>query len=195
MKKLLAAALILGFIGATQAEAQEIATGKSRWRMVRAMCTTGPCDPFLNFSSGAYQLNRLRQPKPLSKRKIGKVRLRGVTPPPNALEAEMTARFLWDTVDPDGDCPNLGDDVVQTLATSSMACNSNGFSATCAGELLTPIGLIDPRCTDVNLILQNINLEVYEFAGVGVDEKRLSVPGIALVGRLPDCSSGGSGCP
>lgn len=179
------------------AQAQEVATSSTRWRMVRAFCTTGPCAPTLNFDSGAALLRRIKQPKPLSKRKIGRIRVNGVTAPvlPGALEARMNARFVWDTVDPDGDCPDLGGDSTEVLATSSMFCKPSGLGVTCGGDLLAPVGLFDPRCTDVRLTLLNINVEVYEFGQVGVPTSLVAVPGMGILGRSPDCSSGGSGCP
>lgn len=200
MRKLLGAgiafaACTLGFSFSVQA--QESATASTRVRMVRAFCTTGPCAPSLDFSGGSVLLRRIKQPKPLSKRKIGRLQVNGVTAPvlPGALEARMTARFVWDTVDPDGDCPDLGTDSVQVLATSSMFCNPGGLVAKCSGDLLTPVGLFDPRCTDVRLTLLNINTEIYEFGQVGVDSSLIAVPGMGIVGSSPDCSSGGSGCP
>jgi len=186
-----------GLSVAPAAQAQEVATASTRVRMVRAFCTTGPCAPSLNFTSGAALLRRIKQPKPLSKRKIGRLHLNGVTAPllPGALEARMTARFVWDTVDPDGDCPDLGSDSTQVLATSSMFCKPSGLAANCGGDLLAPVGLFDPRCTDVRLTLLDLNVEVYEFGNVGVETSRVAVPGLTIVGRSPDCSSGGSGCP
>jgi len=179
------------------AQAQEVATASTRVRLVRAFCSTGPCAPAINFASGAALLRRIKQPKPLSKRKIGRLHMNGVTAPisPGALEARMTARFVWDTVDPDGDCPDLGSDTNEVLATSSMFCTPSGLGANCGGDLLAPVGLFDPRCTDVRLSMFDINVEVYEFGNVGVDTSKVAVPGINILGASPDCTSGGSGCP
>jgi hypothetical protein len=191
------ALVAIAVLGISAVEAQEVATAKTRVRMVRAFCTTGPCNPAISFSSGGANITRLKQPKPLSKRKIGKIRLRGVqsTPLPNALDAILTARFVYDTVDPDGDCPDLGSDSVQTLATSSMFCRQQIDVATCGGDLLVPLGLFDPRCTDVRVTLLDLDLDVYEFGMVGTDSARVATQGVSIVGREPDCSSGGSGCP
>jgi hypothetical protein len=167
-------------------------------RLVRAFCTTGPCATSLNFASGGALLRRMKQPKPISRRKIGKLYISGLTSTatlPGALEARMTARFVWDTVDPDGDCPDLGADSTELLATSSMFCKASGGFAKCSGDLLAPVGIFDPRCTDVRLTLFNINVEVFEFGNVGVDTSRVAVSGISFLGSSPDCSSGGSGCP
>ena len=185
--------VISGFV----ADAQEVATAKTRVRMVRAFCTTGPCNPGVTFESGSAHINRLKQPKPVSKRKIGRVRLLGVSsaPLPSALEAEVTARMIYDTVDPDGDCPDLGSDSVEILATSSMFCQQKPGNATCGGDLLTPIGFVDPRCTDVRVTMHDLKIEVYEFGMVGTETARVATQGVSLVGKLPDCSSGGSGCP
>lgn len=199
MKILIAAfALAVTFVFASSpAQAQEVASAKARMRMVRAFCTTGPCAPSINFESGGAHINRLKQPKPLAKRKIGRVRLLGVqsSPLPNALDAVLTARFVYDTVDPDSDCPDAGTDTVQTLATSSMFCKQQIDRATCGGDLLVPLGLFDPRCTDVRVTFLDLKVEVYEFGQVGVEASRVATDGISIVGRSPDCSSGGSGCP
>lgn len=200
MRKLLGVAIGLALcavVYAPAASAQEVATASTRVRMVRAFCTTGPCAPGINFASGAALLRRIKQPKPLSKRKIGRLHLHGVDAAvlPGSLEARMTARFVWDTTDPDGDCPDVGTDTNEVLATSSMYCKPNGLVATCGGDLLTPVGLFDPRCTDVRLTLLDLNVEVYEFGQVGVETSLIAVPGLGIVGRSPDCSSGGSGCP
>ncbi len=199
MKKLVGAA-ILGLMGAflvSPADAQEVATQKTRVRFVRAFCSTGPCTPAIDFEFGGGHINRMIFPKPLSKRKIGKLRLRGVmsTPLPSSLEAQVTARFVYDTVDPDGDCPDLGSDVVQVLATSSMFCKQQIDRATCGGDLLTPVGLFDTRCTDVRVTLHDLDFEIYEFGMVGVLTSKIATQGVSVVGKTPDCSSGGFGCP
>ncbi len=200
MKNILTVSLVaaLGFcIWAPSATAQEVATAKTRARMIRAFCTTGPCNPGTNFDSGSALVNRMRQPKPLTKRKIGRIRLHGVrsTPLPSALSAVLTSRLVWDTIDPDGDCPVLGADTSETLATGSLFCTQQGGHATCGGDLLVPLGLLDPRCTDVRLTLHDMKFEVYQFNMVGNDAARIAVDGVSIVPQDIDCSSGGSGCP
>lgn len=191
------AVIAVALCAAAPVSAQEVASPKTRVRMVRAFCSTGPCAPAIDFESGSAHVNRLKQPKPLAKRKIGRVRLLGVqsTPLPNALDAVLTARFVYDTVDPDSDCPDLGSDSVQTLATSSMFCKPQIDRATCGGDLLTPIGLFDPRCTDVRVTFLDPKIEIYRFGMVGDPSALVATDGISIVGRSPDCSSGGSGCP
>jgi len=193
----IAAAVIASWVGISSASAQEYATAKTRVRMVRAYCTTGPCAPSINFESGSGLLNRMIQPKPFSKRKIGRMRLLGVqsTPLPSSLTGVLSARFVWDTVDPDGDCPDLGDDVVQTLATASMFCLHQTDRASCGGDLLVPMGLIDPRCTDVRLNVLDLKFEVYEFNMANVETSRIARDGVAILDQGIDCSSGGAGCP
>lgn len=186
MKRLLCAVFVVGglsCLAAPSVEAQALATAKTRVRMVRAFCTTGPCAPAINFESGSALLNRMKQPKPLSRRKVGRIRMVRVqsTPLPSALSTEVTARFVWDTVDPDGDCPVLGSDSVQTLATASLFCKPQGTHATCGGDLLVPVGLIDPRCTDVRLTLHDIKFDVYQFGQVGVEEARVATDGISVL--------------
>ncbi len=195
LKASVAVAFVLSAVSTVQA--QEVATAKTRVRLIRAFCTTGPCNPNITFESGSSNIVRMKQPKPLTKRKIGHIRLLGVqsTPLPSALEGVLTARFVYDTVDPDGDCPDLGTDSVMTLATSSLFCKQQTDRATCGGDLLVPIGLFDTRCTDVRVTLLDLDLDVYEFGMVGTDTARVATQGISIVGREPDCSSGGSGCP
>ena len=198
--KMVCRAAILGLFGvvlSVPAMAQEVATQKTRVRFVRAFCGAGLCAPGYDFEFGGGHINRLIFPKALSKRKIGKLRLRGVmsAPLPSSLEAQVTARFIYDTIDPDGDCPDLGTDTVQVLATSSMFCNQQVDRATCGGDLLTPVGLIDPRCTDVRLTIHDIDFEIFEFGMVGVATSKLATQGVSVIGSAPDCSSGGFGCP
>ncbi len=205
MKRTLLGALAVSGICALAidgAAAQEVATAKTRVRMVQAYCTTGPCDTNFTFQSGSALVNRLKQPKPYSKRKIGRVRILGLEATtasvilPAALEAELQVRMIYDTVDPDGDCPDLGSDTVETLATSSMSCKPNSSGrATCGGDLLVPLGLFDARCTDVRVFMHDFDIDVYEFGGVGVDTARVATQGLSVFGVEPDCSSGGSGCP
>jgi len=196
------AAVVVAWMGLTPVHAQEVATAKSRVRMVRAFCTTGPCDAGFTFQSGSAHINRMKQPKPISKRKLGKIRILGLEATtasvalPSSLEAVVTARFLYDTVDPDGDCPNLGSDSVERLATSSMFCRANvDGRATCGGDLLLPLGTFDTRCTDVRVTMHDLDIEVFEFGMVGTDSAKIATQGISLIASEPDCSSGGSGCP
>ncbi len=199
MMTILRASVAVAFVlsAVSTLRAQEVATSTMRVRMVRAFCTTGPCNPNIDFQSGGANIKKMKQPKPLAKRKIGQIRMLGVqsTPLPSSLEARVTARFVYDTVDPDGDCPVLGSDSLQTLATSSMFCKPSGGRATCGGDLLVPIGLFDPRCTDVRVTLLDIDVEVFEFGMVGIDTSKVATQGISIIGREPDCSSGGAGCP
>jgi hypothetical protein len=194
---IIAATAIALSVGMTGAHAQELATANTRVRMVRAFCTTGPCVPGVNFEHGAAQLKRMIQPKPFARRKIGRLRLLGVqsSPLPSSLTGAVTARFVWDTVDPDGDCPELGADVVQTLATTSMFCSQQVGQASCGGDLLVPLGLFDPRCTDVRLTLHDLRFEVFEFGMLDVDASRIARDGISIPAQGTDCSSGGPGCP
>jgi hypothetical protein len=60
---------------------------------------------------------------------------------------------------------------------------------------LVPLGLFDPRCTDVRVTVLDLKVEAYEFGMVGTEASRVATQGISIVGRAPDCSSGGSGCP
>src|SRR5260221_9698498 len=76
MRKLLGAALALALlVGAHAASAQTRNTATSRLRMVRAYCTTGPCDQFFTFQSGSALIRRAKQPRLVTNRKFGKVRI------------------------------------------------------------------------------------------------------------------------
>jgi hypothetical protein len=55
--------------------------------------------------------------------------------------------------------------------------------------------LDDPDCTDVQLYISEVVVEVYEDGGVGVDAQKIAQNGALVVGKTPDCDSGGSGCP
>ncbi len=201
MRKLLAAVallLVAGLSGA--AEAQINGTASSRVRFARAMCTTGPCNPSFNFRSGSAQVKRARQPKPITNRKFGRMRLDGVTssgpPLPASLDGVVSGRVIYD-VDPDTDCALASTESTQVIGTSSMTCQPSGLGAVkCRGDLVFVAGFLDdPNCTDVQVYVQDLSMEVYEDGGVGVDGSRLAQNGALVLGNTPDCNSGGAGCP
>lgn len=181
--------------------AQTKGTATSRLRMARAMCTTGPCNPFFNFRAGSSQFKRLKQPKPLSRREIGKMRLDGLFSSgpalPASLDGVVTARLNYDAADPDADCAAAGSDTVQVIATSSLSCRQKGVTtASCRGDIVLSNGVLDdPDCTDVQLFITDVVVEVFEDGGVGDDTKKIAQNGALVVGKTPDCNSGGAGCP
>lgn len=201
MAKLLAAVVLLLAVGlADSSQAQTKGTATSRMRFVRAMCTTGPCDPSFNFRAGSVQIKRAKQPKPLTNRKFGRMRLDGVTsvgpPLPASLDGVLTGRVVYDT-DPDTDCSVAGTESTQVIGTSSLTCTPGGVGAVkCRGDLVFSAGVLDdPSCTDVQVYVQDLVAEVYEDGAVGVDANRVAQGGALVLGRTPDCNSGGPGCP
>ncbi len=196
-----AAAVLLVFSWAEPTFAQEKGTATSRLRMARAMCTTGPCNPSFNFRSGSAQFKRLKQPKPMTDREIGRLRLDGVSSSgpalPASLDGVVTARVNYDTTDPDSDCASVGSDTTQVIATSSLSCRQKGaFAVSCRGDMVLANGVLDdPDCTDVQLFISEVVVEVYEDGGVGDDVQKIAQNGALVVGKTPDCDSGGSGCP
>lgn len=201
MRKLAVAAALafaLGFVGAV--EAQTKGTASSRVRFARAMCTTGPCNPSFNFRGGSAQLKRTKQPKPLVNRKFGRMRLDGVTssgpPLPASLDGVLTGRVIFGS-DPDTDCAAAGTDMTLPIGTSSMSCSPGGVGAVkCRGDLVFLSGILDdPNCTDVQVYMQDLVVEIYEDNQVGVETSRIAESGAVILGRTPDCNSGGAGCP
>ncbi len=203
MAKLLgvAAAVLMLFCAVDPVAAQTKGTASSRLRMARAICTTGPCNPSFNFRSGSAKFGRLKQPKPMTDREIGKLRLEGVftsgPPLPASLDGVVTARVNYDGTDPDGDCAATGSDSTVVIATSSLSCNQGGPTTTsCRGDIVLASGILDdPNCTDVQLFVTDVLVEVYEDGFAGVDTKRIAQNGALVTGKTPDCNSGGSGCP
>lgn len=203
MRKILS--LLLGAVvvlAAQSSYAQGKGTATARLRMARAMCATGPCNPLFNFRAGSAQFKRLKQPKPLTRRSVGRIRLDGVTRTspgglPTLLDGVVTARVNFDPIDPDGDCAAVGSDTTQVIATSSMSCSQKGAAAvSCRGDIVLSAGTLDdPDCTDVQQYFSDVVVEVYEDGGTGDDTKKIARNGILMTGKTPDCESGGAGCP
>ncbi len=189
------------FMLAEPATAQIKGTPASRYRMARAMCTTGACNPFYNFKGGSALFKKIKQPKPLTRREIGRLRVDGVSSNgpalPTSLDGVVTARVNYGPVDPDADCAGIGTDVTQVVATSSMFCTQKSATSTsCRGEIVLVPGVLDDiNCTDTQLYMSEILVEVFEDGGVGNDAKKIAQNGILATGKSPDCDSGGSGCP
>jgi len=190
--------LALGLAGVT--EAQTKGTAVSRLRFARAICTTGPCNASFNFRAGSIQVKRAKQPRPLTDRKFGRMRIDGLTstgpPLPASLDGVVTGRLIYDT-DPDTDCAAAGSDTLQVIGTSSLSCQAGGLGAVkCRGDIVFNAGVLDdPNCTDVQVYAQDLVFDVYEDGGVGVDTSRIARGGALVLGTTPDCNSGGSGCP
>jgi hypothetical protein len=57
------------------------------------------------------------------------------------------------------------------------------------------INFTAPACSDVTQVIQDLSVEVYEGGFVGVPEHLIAVFGMNILGKSPDCASGGAGCP
>jgi len=200
MKTLLAAGVTAAaLLAVTAAEAQTRNTATSRLRMAQAYCTTGPCDPFFTFQGGATLIKRAKQPKLVSNRKLGNIRINalqrlGGPAIPPFLEAQLSGTTFYGQ-DLNAVCPLANTVVSGPFATSTMTCTVGAAGdANCKGNLFF-IDFTAPECSDVSQSIQNLQIEVYEGGFVGVPERRIATAGINILGKTPDCASGGAGCP
>jgi hypothetical protein len=202
MKHLLGLAVVLVMLFSVEAVyGQTRNTSSNRERLVRAYCTTGPCDPFFTFQGGQVLLKRVKQPKLVSNRKLGKVRINslqrvGSGPAiPSYLEAQLSGTTFYGADVGPSNCPLANTIVSGPIATSTMSCVVGAAGdAGCSGNLFF-IDFTPAACSDVSQVIQNLDLEVYEGTFVGTPERRIAVAGINILGKSPDCASGGSGCP
>lgn len=167
-------------------------------RLVPDLCGALPCNVSgINFSGGEAHLRKLRQADLVFSSKVGNVALHGVIPPPSGLQAQVTATLSYGA-DPNGDCPEANSQVtVSPWATSTLTCNPPPFSfyAPCRGDLYVS-ATTTPQCADVDVIVENITVEVYESGFVGDPTRRVGRDGLARGAQSPDCNSGGpGGCP
>jgi hypothetical protein len=186
------------FLVAYEAEAQQTGTTASRIRLVQAQCTTGPCTPGFAFKRGDVNLRRVKNPKPVGDRRFGKVSIGsldvGLGVFPTTMEAQISGRRVWGT-DPDGDCPQANSESTGLFGTSLMTCTLAAFNlGRCRGDLFFTT-LLDPRCSDVRQTFQDIQVGVYEAGFAGDPTHLIATAGVAILGKMPDCNSGGSGCP
>jgi hypothetical protein len=200
MRTLVGAAVIAGVLGIVgSAEAQTRNTATSRFRMAQAYCTTGPCDPWYTFQGGATLIKRVKQPKLVSNRKLGNIRINalqrlGGPPIPPFLEAQVSGTIFYGQ-DQNAVCPLANTVVSGPFATSTMICTVGASGdANCKGNLFFT-DFTDPQCSDVSENIQNLQIYVYEGGFVGVPERRIATAGINILGKTPDCASGGAGCP
>lgn len=200
MKTLLAAGVTAAaLLAVTAAEAQTRNTATSRLRMAQAYCTTGPCDPFFTFQGGATLIKRAKQPKLVSNRKLGNIRINalqrlGGPAIPPFLEAQLSGTTFYGQ-DLNAVCPLANTVVSGPFATSTMTCTVGAAGdANCKGNLFF-IDFTAPECSDVSQSIQDLQIEVYEGGFVGVPERRIATAGINILGKTPDCASGGAGCP
>jgi hypothetical protein len=194
-----AAAFVIALTSVVAVEAQTRNTATSRLRMVRAHCTTGPCNPFFTFQGGATLLKRAKQPKLVSNRKLGNVRINslqrlgGPTIPP-FLDARLSGTIFYGQ-DANAACALANTVVSGPFATSTMTCTvGSAGDANCKGNLFFT-DFTDPECSDVSQAIQNLQIEIYEGGFVGTPERLIGVAGMNILGKSPDCASGGAGCP
>lgn len=200
MKRILAVGIAAAaLLAVSSADAQTRNTATSRMRMARAYCTTGPCNPFFTFQGGATLIKRVKQPKLVSNRKLGNIRINalqrlgGPTIPP-FLDARISGTVFYGQ-DSNAACPLANTVVSGPFATSTMTCTVGAAGdANCKGNLFF-INFTAPACSDVSQNIQDLEIEVYEGGGVGVPEKLIGVAGMNILGKNPDCASGGAGCP
>lgn len=200
MRKLLGIAVVIALTSsASVAFAQTRNTATHRVRLVRAHCTTGPCDPFFTFRNGSTLIKRGKQPRLVTNRKIGKIRLNSVQslggpPVPLALEARLSGTIFYG--DDTGAACGLANTVVSgPFATSTLICTFGPTGdANCAGSIFF-INFTAPQCSDVSQVIQDLDIEVFEGGFVGDPTRKLATGGMNILGRSPDCASGGTGCP
>ena len=200
MRALLATGLAVGaLLAVTAAEAQTRNTATSRFRMAQAYCTTGPCDPWYTFQGGATLIKRAKQPKLVSNRKLGNIRVNalqrlGAPPIPAFLEARLSGTIHYGQ-DLNAICVLANSVVSGPFATSTMTCAVGAAGdANCKGNLFF-IDFTNPECSDVSQNIQDLEIEVFEGGFVGVPERKIATAGINILGKSPDCASGGAGCP
>ena len=108
--------------------------------MVRAYCTTGPCDPFYTFAGGSTLIRRVKQPKPVTNRKFGKIRINslqalGPPPLPTTLDVEVSGTIFYGS-DLNAVCPLANTVVTGPFGTSTMNCVPGAAGdANCSGNL------------------------------------------------------------
>ena len=205
MKRLLLTAVAVTVFGVVSAEAQIKNTTAARLRLVRAQCTTGPCAPQFDFKRGDVQLRTVKNPKPVGDRRFGRLSIigldSGLNPLPNTLDVQISGRQTF-ADDPDNDCAVENTVVNGVFGTSSANCNVSAFGlGRCRGDLfflavppfVSPF--LAPQCSDVRRTIEDILVEVYEGGFAGDPTRLIATVGMAVLGKSPECDSGGSGCP
>ena len=189
---------------ATATFAQTRGTTGQRQGLVQAQCPVlgvpQPCDPGTIFGRGTFRIKRLKQPKLLFNQGVGRIRMLNVSPPqPFGLDAKVSGLVSFGN-DPDSDCPLANTQtLVDPLFTATMTCVTvtSGLASNCKGLLQypNPSAIPPATCTDVTFIVENVQAEVYEDGSVGDPSALVARNGITVLGRSPDCNSGGTNCP
>jgi hypothetical protein len=183
-------------IGVSDAFAQSRNTARSKFRLVRAQCTTGPCYPTLSFRRGQGKFVTPKEPKFVTSRFIGKITISGLTTVTiGQLEVELEGRRIYGA-DPDSDCALANTETTGVFGSSTMTCRSNLFAneSGCRGKLFVD-SLQPPECSDVSVHYEDVRVNVYQGGFAGVQSRLIATDGILTLGRFPDCNSGGNGCP
>jgi hypothetical protein len=198
MRRFLAvAAAVFVLVFLQTAEAQMKPTSTARIRLVHAQCTTGPCVSAFDFARGDVQIRRVKMPKPVNDRRFGRIKISGLDAGlgtfPSGLEARISGRRIFGS-DPDGDCPMANTETTGDFGFSNLECKLSAFNVgRCLGTLVFN-GLLPPQCSDVRQTIQDLNVSVYLQGMVGNPAGLLATLGVGVVGKVPDCDSGGSGC-
>lgn len=197
MTKLLSVvAVLVLLLSVHDASAQSRNTASSGFRLVRAQCTTGPCYPTISFRRGQGKFITPRQPKAATSRFIGKIKISGLTTVTiGQLDVELEGRRIFGD-DPDSDCALANTETVGVFGSSTMTCRANIFAneSGCRGKLFVD-NLTPQECTDVNVHLEDMRVNVYQGGFAGVQSRLIATNGLLTLGRFPDCNSGGIGCP
>lgn len=197
MQKVLSvvAAMVL-LLSVHAASAQSRNTGSSKFRLVQAQCTTGPCHPTLSFRGGQGKFITPKEPKAVTSRLLGKISMGGLTSVSvSTLDVEIEGSRLYGD-DPDSDCPLANTKTTGVFASSTMSCRANVFTneSGCRGKLFVD-DLVAPQCSDVSIHTEDIRVNVYQGGFAGDQSRLVATNGMLTLGRFPDCNSGGIGCP
>lgn len=190
-KTILVTALALGLVGlAGGVEAQTKNTGAVRYRLVRAHCTTGPCNPSYSFVSGSVQLKWPKTAQRSSSGVIGNVNLKTVaivggtvgTTLPDSMSADISGTRVFGS-DPSSDCPFADSVQTGTFGTASVSCFDSTGSLRCNGDILFDPPE-NPNCQDTDVRVQDITVEITPDADTGVDTNPLARAGRAIIGEV-----------
>ncbi len=155
-------------------------TSGDRQRLVQAMCSTGPCAPGYSFTAGIATMKRTRYSKLAASSKLGRIKLKRLRDAgdvaPTGVEVEVRGHSYYGA-DPTSDCPVAGSNASEVFATASLPCKPSGK---CVGDLLLALP-IDPDCTDVDWVIEDIGIDVYELGMAGVESSRIASNGKALL--------------
>jgi len=197
MNRVLSIAAAVALLFSVQsASAQTKNSPSTRFRLIQAQCTTGPCHPFLTFIRGSGKINNVKQPKPVGNRFFGKIKVTGLTTASlSQLDAEVEGRRIYGA-DPDSDCPLANTETTGVFGTSTMICRGNVFTneSRCSGKLFFDV-LTPPECSDVPVHTEDIRVNVYQEGFAGIETYLIATNGTFSLGKSPDCNSGGTGCP